>query len=195
MSKSARPEIHYKDAAEVVTVTGWACKTCGRYWGRDEHMARYCCATSMLCECGQRHDKGWTKCRACRDKVDFDRWFAKPAIEWDGEFPVATWDSDHYFFDEDSLLEHIYDHFGEDMDTEDWSGIRLTTCRPTVTPSFDMNEFLCDNLPEDSELDADEINKTVNDWIAAQGVISWEPTGQRLDTESVKARLFAKDSK
>ena len=54
----------YEESAEVVTVTGWSCKTCKRWWADDEHMARWCCASDMACDCGKR--PGTEACRGLR---------------------------------------------------------------------------------------------------------------------------------
>lgn len=65
------PVIRYEDAAEQRTVTGWACKQCGRFWNQDEHMARYCCCTEGPCEeCGARRDRHNRLCEDCRKKKD-----------------------------------------------------------------------------------------------------------------------------
>ena len=52
-----------------------------------------------------------------------------------------------------------------------------------------MTEYLCDDLAEDQELDDDEINQTVNDWIEKHAPYSFSATGERISTESVRDRL------
>ncbi len=72
----------YEDAAEEVTVTGWACKHCKRMVGQRQHMASYCCSTSFPCECGQRYGKYQSRCDSCQEKMDTEAWYAKPEVEW-----------------------------------------------------------------------------------------------------------------
>lgn len=180
VTKKQKPEIRYEDSAEVVIVPGWACKICHRHWGKDEHMARYCCSTSQPCECGKRKEKAWTHCKDCRDKKDRERWEAKPVIDWDGAFPIGEWDSDKYFFNEDDLRDYLDDC------SCDIADLRFVTCEPNSGREFVMSEFLQDELCEDQELDEDEINKVVNDWIEKNAPFSWSmTTGQRLCNESV----------
>jgi hypothetical protein len=42
------------EAASIQTVTGWVGAD-GRFWGNDEHMARYCGATHRHCEKNPDH--------------------------------------------------------------------------------------------------------------------------------------------
>jgi hypothetical protein len=52
-----------------------------------------------------------------------------------------------------------------------------------------MNEYLCDDLPEEEELKDEEINAIVNEWIEKNGPFSWSPSGIKLDIESVIEKL------
>lgn len=193
MNKNGIP---YEEAAHVVTATGWACKTCSRFFGTDqytpadghgaEHMARWCCASSMPCKCGGRIEGGYTICEACRNKQREADWLAKPEIEWDGEFPLAVWDDDRYFFDADALYEYVDDII---EDGGNPLGLKLTTCKRADVRQFEMNDFLCDDLPEDETLDCEEIDKTVNDWIAANQPRLFYPTGERISQASLRAQL------
>src|SRR3990167_1706427 len=161
----AKP-IRYEDNAEQRTVTGWCCKTCNRWWDKDEHMARYCCSTERQCECGNGiARRGWIKCDACNNADRLARWLAKPEIEWDGEFPLGLWDDDQYFWNADELLEYVFEQIedNDEVATLDsrWESLQLTTCYETKAPHFEMNEFLCDVLGEDQELDTKAIDATV----------------------------------
>lgn len=176
---------NWEDAAEVRTVKGWVCKRCSRFYGEHEYGARYCCSTHRPCDsCGKRSDKRFSKCRECQEKDASEKWFAKTAIEWDGEFPIALWDDDKFFFDE-SDLETYLDQIESELDENVW----LTSCYPLTGRYFDMTEYLCDELPEEGDLDDAEINKIVNDWIGENGPYSFQVTGKRLDIESVKRKL------
>lgn len=73
---SIKKTLDYEEAAEVVQMHGWACKSCGRFYGNNEHSARYCCAQTLPCPCGGRRERGWTICASCRDKDNLDKWLA-----------------------------------------------------------------------------------------------------------------------
>lgn len=175
-----------EDAAEQMTVTGWVCKNCRRYWGDDERMARYCCSTSFPCECGKRRSKHYTCCDDCRSKHEADRFFATPVAEWDGGFPLVD-DGDHYMFDEDDLAQFLEDS----TEFSELADVRLMPCQPTSTREFIMSEHLQDSLAPDQELDdEDQINEIVNKWIEDHKPISWEPRHKcRLDPVKVAATI------
>lgn len=191
-----KEEIRSEDAAEQVSVTGWACKKCKRFWGEDEHMARYCCSTTFPCECGKRYGKNRCRCEECQQKQDHEKWYAKPEIEWNGEYPIAIWNCDQYFFNEDDLMDYLValhpDHESDENDVDYLTvldSLWLTTCEPNNGRDFCMSEYLCDDLAEDDSLDDKEINKTVNDWIEKHAPFSFGMTGNRLSIPSVKLRL------
>lgn len=183
---TGKKEIRYEDAAEMRTgISGWCCKTCNRFWGDDEHMARYCCATSQPCECGGRiTPRSYTICDACRKKKRDARWEALEKVDWDGETPLCEWDGDRYYFDEDSVRDAVAEHLHGGGRVEDF---RLAMCRPVEPRAFEMAEFLSDSLPEDFDTDGefDEIDGVVNDWIRARGVLAWEPTGEAVKASSL----------
>jgi len=171
----------YSEAAEVVTVTGWACKACHRWHGSlgnelAEHMARYCCSTTAICKtCGVEHDeKGYTVCKACRDKADEARWQErlKKAVPWDGKSPICSDLRDRWFFDMEELAEFLHE------ERDDFEGLRLCVGKPNCPREFNIEEFLEDDLPDDYDsgdlAGADELNKIVNEWIEARSPISWD---------------------
>ena len=178
-----------EDAVQAVIVKGFKCKRCKRF-SMDERMARYCCSNDFPCECGGRHTKGWVYCKKCRDKNKHDKWYAKEEIEWNGEFPIALWDNDVYFFDDGELMDYFYDDM--DVPSDELPNIDsawLTTCKPSEPRHFEMSEYLCDSLPEDADIDEKEINKIVNGWISENGPFSFLATGKRLSIKSVKESL------
>lgn len=180
-----------EDAAEQRTTTGWCCKHCNRFWGKNEHMARYCCSTHSYCECGAKATKGWSKCDSCRDKERFEQWQAKPCVAWDGSFPVGDWGGDTYWFDEDQLRDYLHEQACEQFDCEEPTDSQLIevleseqvcTCEPNNGRCFEMQEYLCDDLAEDQTLDCKDIDKVVNDWIAANAPFSWSMDGGKIAT-------------
>lgn len=188
-----RGEFPYEQAAEPATVAGWRCRTCRSFWpsernDRAEHVARYCCAKDMPCDCGGRCVPHHTACQACLDRMAAEEWAARPAVEWNGEFPIAIHDDDRYFFDAESLLEYLRG----DLDgttgrrVEDF---RWTTCRPNKPRYFDIDDFLCDDLASDEIVDSSDINKVVNDWIKANVPTMYYGTGERISIESMRRWL------
>jgi len=189
--------IMYGDLARRAMLSGdeitahevWYCKGCKRIWEQNEHMASWCCCTHKTCECGEVHSKSWTICDTCRAKKDSDRWFVKPEVEWDGEFPIGLWDDDKYFFSPDDLADYLVDvDRGEEfLRVED---LRLTTCEPNRASHFDVTEYCCDELPEDGEiLNAAMIDRQVNGLLNDLGILSWSMTGKRLRIGSVVDQL------
>lgn len=80
--------IRYEDTAILTEVAGWVCTECQRFWGDEEHMARWCCATDLPCDCGQRHTNLKTKCDEClevdrqnREKGKFNK---AGTVDYDG---------------------------------------------------------------------------------------------------------------
>lgn len=163
--------LRWEKAAKRVTVKGWACRRCGRFFGNDERAARYCCHTDAPCEsCGGRKSRHEVKCSSCWAKELDARYvgLAQRATDW--KSPLVGYEGDTYFFDLDELLEHAAQHGMKP------SEMHLVHARPNSGRTFSLNEFLCDDLPEDGEVsgpDAASVEKAVNDYINSLGVLSW----------------------
>lgn len=181
--------LRYEDSAERLTVTGWCCKTCRRFWGEDEHMARYCCANDRPCECGGRVEPHWACCKDCRRKQRDASWAALPRVEWDGETPLCVWDDDRYFFSQDDVVYYAESLMDKGVDP---LSIRLVLCEPAAPPNFDMTDFLQDVLPDDSDAPAgyEAVEKTVNDWIKSKSPLSWFASDKAVSEESLR-QMFA----
>ena len=173
-------KVMYGTHAAQVTVTlsdgsshqQWFCNKCKRIWGpKDKHMASWCCCTHMICKCGKEHSKSWTKCVDCRAKLDHERWYAKPEVDWNGEWPIALADGDQYFFGEEALLDYIYEDADADDIEEIVSTLRLTSCSPNKPSHFDVNEYCCDQLGEIGTLSwsADSVRLNVRQILKAIG--------------------------
>lgn len=189
MTNQEKPIVRYEDAAERRDgLSGWVCKN-GHFHGDDEHIARWCAATEIPCpDCGGRNpNKSYSVCEACRRKRADERWFksyAEKAVPWDGVTPLYSDASDRYFWDDGDLGDHIGDP--PELSVDD---LRLILCEPNKGRSFDMADWLSDDLPEDSNLDTTEIDRIVNDWIAAHAPYSWCPSGPPVTVESVRSVL------
>lgn len=180
------PTLPYEEAAEIRTLTGWACRTCGTFWAKDERAARYCCAKDMPCECGRRREKHYVACRDCRRKRDIERFEAMERRPWDGKQMIYSQQLDRYFSSPDDAREYLEegDHDLDPFLTMEF--LRLVLCRPNNGRSFDIEEHLSDDFApdddnplRDSEVTA--INNYVNQWITERAPFSWEPDKFALD--------------
>jgi hypothetical protein len=95
------------EAAQQMTLTGWVSGGDMKFWYKDEHMARWSGCTHLKCECGNLMKKTYTKCPSCIHKLEYERYQKLPYKEWDGTFPVFSWDSNEVFNDFESLVDHM----------------------------------------------------------------------------------------
>ena len=176
----------YEQAAEIrkKDFNGWCCKSCDRYYGEEEHIARYCCAKDLPCNtpgCKGRAEKPYVCCKECLKKYDRERWLALPEIPWDGETPLCIHDDDTYFYSPEEIDDYLEDH---DLKAED---IRLVICEHVDKPEFDMSALLEDYLCEDQEVDnVAEIEKIVNKWIEDNVPEVWYPGKKRPTLASIR---------
>lgn len=182
--------IIYEDAAEETTITGWKCKTCNRFYGADEHMARWCHAMDLPCkgcETG-RVKKHHTYCNACQAKADLERWLKMPESDWDGASVLAVWRDDKYFFHIEDLADYLDDEVDEEAKLED---MRLVICRRIYPPSFCLAEYSGDYLPDDmaDDFHTTEIDEAVNKFITDHFPPVYEPINVRASLESLKKHL------
>lgn len=157
--------------------------TDGRLYS-DERTARWVSCTHTRCECGNIMSRGWARCEVCRMKKYRDYYLKLEEKEWDGEIPVVTYDSDHYFFSEEDVelyLEDLNDNDGGDHTIDD---LGLIICKPQYGSDYRLDEdFFCDLLHEDQELpvklcDAiDQFNKRVANY---KEPVSWIPGKYRV---------------
>jgi len=164
-----RIDYNAPEAASIQTVTGWVSSK-GRFWGNDEHMARYEGSTHRICkenpEHGEHETNSW--CEKCRDERMTAKWEAMPRREYD-DTPVVVFDSDTYFFDADDLVNWLDEH---DIKPED---AQLVFCKPNYPRQIDPNEHFNDDLPEDGEVSATlaAAFDVLNAVIAAEPPMSW----------------------
>lgn len=171
----------YPDAAHVVTVTGWACRTCGHYWGDNEHAARYCHSSDSPCsDCGAITRKASVRCEKCHEALAISSWKASERAEWNTTDALYSDGLDRYLFDENDLQELINEKDVPDgVDPREF--FRFFVCEPSNGRPFDLADHLVDDTSDDG-VDVDEegeaAEKSVNDWIAKHAPFSWSPTNQ-----------------
>ena len=158
------------EAAKFVTnLEGWVDRL-GRFWGKDERMARWAGCTHIVCpDCGNPTPKGYTICKGCREKKAVERYEAKERKQWDRETPLYSEFADEYFFSEDSLNDYL--EFGETK-----QALRLVICEPIYLKEID-EDYFCDELPEDGELPENVFSalEELNKIIRGQKPVSWMP--------------------
>lgn len=140
----------------------------------DEHTARWVACTHKRCECGNIHEKNWTRCGACQNKLDKERYDNLLFQGWDGKTPVYSNALDKYFFDADEIDEYVADEeIGPDVE------LRLVICEPVYLSHIDEDNWV-DDLPEewtieDVSAELSEMIVAVNKKIAELPPASWRP--------------------
>ena len=164
------------EAAREVTITGWV-DINGRFFGKEESLARYSSATHTKCNCGSIIKKGYVRCDKCQEVIDIERYKAMPFMEWDEECPVYSESAQRYFFDPSDIKDYCKDN---EINSDD---LRLYIClpvrfRPLTTSWWE------DELTEDQ----DELPKwlidaidNLNEIIQKQPNISWYPGNVRTE--------------
>lgn len=163
---------------------GWACRKCGLFWsskqwpGEQYTRAETCCESKPCPGCGGNLPKHYLKCISCQSAERFAKFKAKPESPWNGEFPIVVYDDDIYFWS----LDEINDWIGE---LEEDSQFEFEACDENEPRSFNVEEFLYDDLPEDccDIAGAPEFNQTVNAWIKEHYPKTYTGNGQRVTSQ------------
>lgn len=121
-------------------IKGWVGKD-GRFYGKDEHLARYANSTHKKCEKGHIHRKGY--CRFCREEETPERYKALKFKEWDGKTPLILFDDEKFFWDEGDIEDYMVDN-----DIENAADLMLVICEPQYLSEIEESWFE-DVLPED----------------------------------------------
>jgi hypothetical protein len=156
------------EAAEQITLTGWVSKgKDGRFFYKDEDLARYAGCTHKLCDCGNIMKKGWTKCESCRNKLARERYLKYPYEEWQGE-PVFEAFGSEYFFNEEDLIDYMTQD--EDDIIEE---IELLKCDPIYYSPIETETIAPDS--DDFEPDEELKNKMneFNEYLKTLPPHSW----------------------
>lgn len=142
-------------ATYVTNIEGWI-DINRRFFGKGEdgeRMARYSSHTHKTCECGNKMEKGWTKCNECRHKSSIERYNARPFKEWDGTEPICTWDGDRYFFSKEDLIAYMEDNEETAIDLlicdpVNFRRIDLDTIADDTHEGWEPEKELCDKIDE-----------------------------------------------
>ena len=154
----------------VKNIEGWV-DVNGRFWGKDEHAARWSGCTHIICpDCGKPTSKNYTICSDCREKKAIERYNEKERIIWDGEIPLYSASADEYFFDADEILDYMEE---ANCNVE---SLRFLICDPVKLGNIDSDYWedqLADggDLPNEVLKAINELNELIND----QPPVSWYP--------------------
>lgn len=187
--------LRWEDAAKTVTISGWACVKCDRFYGDNERAARYCCHTDAPCEnagksgCAGRKLRHRVLCDACGHAADLKRYAETLEVE-DLRAPCALCPlavGDTYFFDEESLFE-----FCDDQKLNP-SDLMLHMCRPHNPGEFSITEYVSDYLVEDAVIENSPgtpeelraVDNAVNEYIFRHSPFSWYPDSKKRPSKSV----------
>jgi hypothetical protein len=159
------------EAASIKTMTGWVASD-GRFWGDDEHMARFCGSTHRVCPTNAAHGlvAHRSYCKACHAEKEEQKWqdMTKEPFTED-IFPLCVFGGDQYFFDIDDLTDWLEEH---EIRPE---LVRLVKCTPNYPQTIDPEDQYIDVLPEDGDVpdEVAEAFRVLNDELKKCGPISW----------------------
>ncbi|VTM70310.1 hypothetical protein Q8726_21280 [Raoultella ornithinolytica] len=185
------------EAASLQTLTGWVARD-GRFWGDDEHMARWCGATHRKCKNFPDEHPIHVINGYCEECHHISRQAAFEKLErvvWAGE-PLVIFDDDQYFFDAESLADYCWEH--SLLPSE----LQLLICEPNYPPEFDLEQHCEEIMPEGDDYyclpqavrdAAEALNKAIKESLP----VSWSGSGRvaivlddMLDDEQ-KAEILA----
>jgi len=153
----------------VSGISGWVSRD-GRFFGDNEHLARYCGCTHIKCKtCGHIHAHN-SYCEPCAKVRIEERFSTYERKEWDGETPLSINGTDVYFFDSDELQNWLKDN------DEQLENLQLVLCKPISMNHLDEDYFL-ENLHEDAEIPEplQEAIDHLNEIIRSLPTQCWEP--------------------
>jgi|GEM_PF-5724329 len=140
-------------------ISGWVDAN-GKFWGKDDHIARWSNCTLIKCNCEGCESyvlKGRLKCSDCANKISHKKWEKSEKRE-------ASVQDEMYYSD---LLD-IYFHEWEEIEvhcTENGVEIgaaRIYHCKRANAPSIDIGDIYCDITPEEFDPE-DMINDEIQD--------------------------------
>lgn len=197
-AKLTPSELRWEDAAEPVTVFGWKCRMCGRFYGDNERSARYCCHTDAPCDCGKRKSRHQTMCDDCWHAEKVRLWESSEQVQCSeptADNPWSLFDDDTYFFDVESFLEHCIENKVQPSEAFP------VLCRQHKPGTFCLSDWLEDYSFED-ECPVDGVDLKIADE-AVNAVLDrverwpWYPDKKRRPTDADLSRLdaeYAKDN-
>lgn len=173
--------IHYDVSAryEEKKIKGWWSfdykSGTDRFWGEDEHMARWSGCTHLNCECGNVTERRYTKCESCRERSLRERYNSLKETIWEEGKPICIIQSDTYFFDIDELEDYCYDN------KIDKARIMLVECVPQYAREID-DDYFADELCDDCKVPDELMNamEEFNEVVRKSEPLSWVEGDKRI---------------
>lgn len=150
-------------------LSGWVSRD-GRFFGQDEHIARYAGSTHKKCDCGGVTSKHYIICEKCRAIKADERYQALESKDWGGE-PLVIFGTDTYFFSDD-----IFYYLNDLKEGE--PAPQLVICEPIIAPYIE--DYGIDYLPEqwtigDADPKLEILLAEVNNYIHEnKPILSWQ---------------------
>ena len=160
------------EAASIQTLTGWVDRH-GRFWGKDEHMARFAGSTHQLCDKNPEHGirANNSYCEACHDEREQERFQSMARQLWDWKTMLHLHGTDTYLSDVDDIRDHCIENgiYPEEL--------QLVVCTPNYPSEIDGCDHYCDDLPDGGDLPQalQEAFDRLNEVIRASEPLSWSP--------------------
>ena len=184
------------DSPEAATyktdIKGWVSRD-GLFYGdtpTSEQGARWSGCTHQTCECGKPYPKGRVRCDSCQAKIDTEKYYSLPLVEWDETVPVFEFQDDRCFFDRESVLEYMWELL-EDAKENGWEPeVQLVIGEPHYLRQLRYDDW-CDDLADDAELpeDVEEAIDVFNKVIAEQSPSYWTAGKERIDVDALWEEL------
>lgn len=177
--------IHYDsdEAAQLKTVTGWVSSD-GRFYGKDEHLARWAGCTHKACGCGNLMTKSYTICDACREVKRRERYIAMPEAA-SGDDMVFSDSAQEYFQSVEDAAEYAVEN---DIALKDMD---LICCEPRIMREVEY-DYWEDDLADDSDFvgivptNIRAAIDALNELIAREKpALSWWPSKCRVSEEEI----------
>ncbi len=163
-------------------IVGWVSRH-GRFFGKEERLARFDGCTHRPCEtCESPTEKAYTHCKDCRDKRATERYNKLEYKDHDGETPLYSHYFDKHFFSIDELNDEMID---EEIGS---SVLDLVICVP-VNLSLIHEDHWEDDLFEDNDLPVEvadaleELNQAIKD----AAPVAWTPGKYRTSIKLEKS--------
>jgi hypothetical protein len=145
---------------------------------------------TRLVSVANRTPKGRVRCDSCQAKIDIEKYYTLPIVEWDETIPVFEFMDDRCFFDRESVLEYMYEML-EDAKENGWKPeAQLVTGEPHYLRQLSYDDW-CDDLAEDGELplEVEDAIDVFNKIIADQGPSYWTAGKERIDVDALWKEL------
>ena len=125
-------------------IEGWVGKD-GKFYGKDKDRAIRANSTHTKCEKGHVYGNTWVSCPECRKRDLSKRYLKMPERDWDGKAPLCLFDTDHYFWNLDEVLDYANE---EGIEV---SKLGLVICEPQYLNRIE-EEYWEELIPDGFEL-------------------------------------------